>query len=404
MTIPPLVRKVLALPEPKPDYDDEPEAGAPRPAARKAGSQASPWETVDETKGQETRRKAGMVVLWCAVAFFVLLGIRSLFVGGQAAQPAPAAATSEFPTGEAQAVADRFITNYLTLPGNDQDAQDARQKALAQDTPLDLSNTWNGDGSQQVLTVLPGQVEQLGAGTAQVRLLVQVADAASTPAATASPSTTTPSKPAKHAKGKDGKTKKSDTKKEKPAPPTTPPAQPAATAPKDATWLNVVVPVQMAGGRVVVSGAPVFTSSPKAGAVNPPEAPADTDSALSDRTRGTVTAFFQAWAGDDGAALDAATAPGARMAPLGSAVTFEKLVDWRVYAAKDHGKPQPSSAPTPKPSQRQRQASAVVAWRLPSGATLTQTYTVTLRTVTGSGITDWRVAQATAGTDTEGAQ
>lgn len=84
---------------------------------------------------------------------------------------------------------------------------------------------------------------------------------------------------------------------------------------------------------------------------------------------------------DDAAAVNAVTAPGADVAPLGSGITFDKLADWKVSAS----------------SSSTRDATATVVWKLgSSGAEFTQTYRVSLSNVAAGGNTSWRVKSLTA--------
>nr|WP_024127442.1 conjugal transfer protein [Streptomyces sp. F12]AHE40178.1 Hypothetical protein pFRL6_91 [Streptomyces sp. F12] len=141
------------------------------------------------------------------------------------------------------------------------------------------------------------------------------------------------------------------------------------------TWRALEVPVAESGGRVLVTGQPALVGLPEAVTYTEPAAP-DTDADLSSSTRSTVEAFLTAWAAGT---ADQTAAPGADIAPLGAGITLAGLDSWAVQAG----------------SGDKRTGMAVVGWKT-GGATLQQTYRITLTRVSASGASRWQVWSVTA--------
>lgn len=385
----PFLRRVLALDSTKPAPEDDEDATT-------TGGTSTPWEQLDESRPQGAMRAAGRVVFWLAVVVVGVSGLRSIFGDGAVRTVVEKpAATSTFPEGEAQAVAARFAGGYLSLPAEGEEAKESRLKVLRRDSPADLGASWDGTGTQQVLSVLPGEVNTGPGATGTVQVLAQVA-----PKAKAKPDDkpADPKKPApskKAAKGAAGKAAKPPAKKPAPAEPS---RSSTSTPERESDWLALSVPVKVQGTRVIVTGAPVFTSVPPAGDTETEPAPS-IDAEFSTRTRSTAEAFFTAWASGDARTLSAATAPGADLAPLRS-LTFEAVTEWSVYAPPEAERGSGKPAQRSKTAKDRRTARAVVTWRLPGGAKFTQQYSVQLRAVRSGDVRDWRVVDATASTTT----
>jgi hypothetical protein len=141
------------------------------------------------------------------------------------------------------------------------------------------------------------------------------------------------------------------------------------------TWRALEVPVAESGGRVLVTGQPALVGLPEAVTYNQPAAP-DTDAGLTGSTRTTVEDFLTAWAGGT---ADQTAAPGADIAPLGDGIALGSLDSWNVQAG----------------SGDKRTGLAVVGWKT-GGATLQQTYRITLTRVSASGASRWQVWSITA--------
>lgn len=408
----PWVRKVLGPAAPPLPADDEPgnvetQVGKEPDRTTTATEPPRPadddeWYAIlHESSGQRRLRKARRVGIYLLLAVVVLGALRSLTMdGSRTTVVEKSTASSEFPTGEAQAIAARFTRSYMTLPsgeaGDPSQAAEDRLKLLRRDSPADFTDSWNGRGSQTVLSVLPGQVRVASATTATVEVLVQVATGEDTkpeetpekPKGTPSPSSTpSPSKTPKTSK----KAGAAGTAVVVPA--AADDEKPAAAEPTP-QWFAVSVPVQTTDDRVIVTGTPAFGSFPDAGQMSDSPAPMANER-LSRSTERHAEAFFQAWSSGDETSLDAATAPGAQLRPL-HGLRFVGLTDWQVH--EQDNSPGTSTA---KPTTREtdtREAAATVRWQLPGGAQVTQQYEVTLRAVKGGGVTDWRVSEARAHT------
>jgi hypothetical protein len=289
-----------------------------------------PWSTEPESSfaswGRRFLRGLVVVVLLLAAAS----GVRSWISPGTDDTPA-VSSESSYPRAEAQAVAARFATSYLTWNESD---RDARSAAIGLDlaSGLDKSAGWNGLGRQQAGTAYPGEVRVGPEGVAaQVDVRVE-----------ATPYTK---------KGADWQ-----------------PGKPV--------WQRLSVPVARTATRVVVSGSPTYVSdAPNA---LPDDMPANgaPDEELTGRTAKDAEAFFEAYATSD-AAVAAVTAPGSVITSLNGAVKLEALKSWQVYAGNDD----------------ERRATAAVTWAGSDKTTLDQSYTVTLRrTVAADGAERWQVA------------
>ncbi|WP_284306014.1 conjugal transfer protein [Mobilicoccus caccae] len=279
-------------------------------------------------------------VLVGLVAFVIVArGISSLVQGPPSAPPAPSLPASvTFPTSQAEGVAARWTSAYLSLsPAQSR----SRAAGMALDTPAGSAteNTgWNGQGAVVVRNVVPAGIQVVEPTRAVVTVLAQITN---------------------------GKA----------------PAQ----------WLGVSVPVHTDGARVLVDGTgAAFTSLPGEGSspMSPTEGPrcrvgdatCTPDADLTAQTKAGGAAFFAAFAARDAGALSQATAPGVNLAPLGGTVQPVGVSEWTVYQGQ---------GPT-------RPATATVTWRL-GAAEIQQRYRLTLTQVSASGSTSWRVAGITAG-------
>lgn len=404
----PIARRLLNLTPP----DDEADTGNATGAAEAAsqGGDEGPevtetryqgWSEVQDSSRRQASRKAGRIVLWIVAGLIFLLGIRSLFNTNKNTSAATArpAAVSTFPSGQAQAVATRWASAFLTFNSDDPTAQADRTTLLSQDTAsgVDLSQSWNGQGSEKVLTTLPGQVNVSSNTAASVTVYMQVnATAAGAAAPTPSPSPTAPVTPKPSTKPTPKPSAKPTPKPTKKKASSTsgaaiqPVSLSAAAATPGTTWVGMSVPVGWDGRRVIVTGLPAFVALPAPGAQqNAPSAPTE-DAALTAQTQGAASSFFAAYAGTDSAALSSMTAPGASITPLGGAVTFDQLEQWSVAA-------NPVAIKSTDSSTAGRTAQAVVVWNV-GGARLTQAYNVRLQPVTSAGATVWRVAAVSVNT------
>ena len=285
-----------------------------------------------------------------ALALFVVIvnGVKAMLNPPKQVVKMMPAKKVEFAIGQAQAVTARWTRAYLGLPGDTDTGAKSRADALAADTAegVNVTPEMTPKGKTSVSQVIPGEVSVKDDTHATAEVFAQVADVTT-----------------KTSKGKDGKETKTET----------------TSAPR---WVRLLVPVGEDGRRVVVTGTPVFSALPTPGEVKVTNTiSGDTDTATTTDTKPSAEALFRAMGSDDAAAVNAVTAPGADVAPLGSGITFDKLADWKVSAG----------------SSSTRDATATVVWKLgSSGAEFTQTYRVSLSNVAAGGNTSWRVKSLTA--------
>ena len=289
-----------------------------------------PWSTEPEssfgTWGRRFLRGLVVVVLLLAAAS----GVRS-WVRPSADEAPVVNPESSYPRAEAQAVAARFASSYLTWNESD---RDARPAAIALDlaTGLDRSAGWNGIGRQQAGTAYPGEV-RVGAEGVTARVDVRVL-------------VTPYSK-----RGADWVAGK-------------------------AAWERLSVPVARTASRIVVSGAPTYVSDAPGALPDDMPGTGAPDEDLTNRTAKDATAFFDAYATSN-EAVAAVAAPGSAITSLDGVVKLSQVRSWQVYAG----------------NADERRATAAVTWEGNAKTTLDQTYTVTLRrTVAADGAERWQVA------------
>lgn len=291
----------------------------------------------DENSGAAFARRFGRGVVWAVLGLAVISGVRSWFSSPEH-PPAPAPsrdAAEQYPVQAAQAVAARWSRTYLSWDESD---PDTRTRQLAADMPKGTDTNsdlgWNGKGTQTVLDVQPGQVEPGKHGHARVHVEALVQPEQS---------------------------KKS--KKDKPA----------------SRWIALEVPVASVHGRVVVTGEPGIVGMPTSGPDVPQHTQPQTDTAFSSKTQPVVKDFFADYAEGDAAS---ATAPGVSVPPLPEDLQLDEVRSWSADAGRGGD----------------RTGTAVVTWQTSGGATLEQTYRITLTRVTSSDAERWQVSSLRGGT------
>ncbi|MEU9279511.1 conjugal transfer protein [Streptomyces sp. NPDC048341] len=313
-------------------------AAPPSPAPVRAAKPVPPWVPQEEKSGAAFARRFGRGLLWFVVVLAAITGVRQWFFPAKATAPTPKTTTTQaaaYPDEEAQAVAGRFARAYLTF---DEEQPDERAKLLASVLPADTDTTmgWDGHGNQDVLAVQPGTVTHGKQHQARVRVDVLIR-----------PETTTTTKGKK------------------------------TTTAEAARWIGLDVPVVDTSGRVIVTGTPGLVGIPAHGPKAPDLSTAHVDTELSAATQSVVEKFFGAYASGD---TDTVTAPGASVPALPAGITYKDLSSWSV----DDG------------TGSDRIGTAVVSWTL-GGATVEQTYRVTLTRVSSSDAARWQVAEVHGG-------
>ena len=363
-TLPPIVKKILNLdglgesaaepveaekvnPFTKASTTADAPSGAATAATRPARG-AQPFTPVEQGKTTKLVRQILRVAFALALFVVIVNGVKAMVNPPKQVVKMMPAKKVEFASGQAQAVTARWTRAYLGLPGDNDTGAKSRADALAADTAegVNVTPEMTPKGKTTVSQVIPGEVSVKDDTHATAEVFAQVADVTT-----------------KTSKGKDGKETKTET----------------TSAPR---WVRLLVPVGEDGRRVVVTGTPVFSALPTPGEVKVTNTiSGDTDTATTTDTKPSAEALFRAMGSDDAAAVNAVTAPGADVAPLGSGITFDKLADWKVSAS----------------SSSTRDATATVVWKLgSSGAEFTQTYRVSLSNVAAGGNTSWRVKSLTA--------
>lgn len=396
-----IARKVRRGHEPPPPPSTQGEGDTPE-----ASASLSQHEATDEGDGEQERatgsvkepgahgwaieaeppvvryaRIGGRVLIYALVVILALVGLRTLISGTQETQPAPTDPTADFPTSAAEGVATRFTINYLTSAPNNDAVQQQRARGLNLDVPggSSVDTEWSGSSATRVLSAVPIGIRYADDGrTAYVTVTSRVetiaadgedssSDGGETEGSGDSPKWSSSSED--ETKGEDSSNKGSSAAAD---------ASGEVARPRT-EWVTLSVPVQVVADRPVVAGTPAFVSPSKPG--TPPSAPevGQTDSKMTDRTRQGAAAFFTAYAGSDGAALEQATAPGASMQPLGDGVTFDALKDWRVETG----------------GKDRRIGHATVQWQV-GQSTVEQNYRVVLVSVSSGNSQSWRVTNVSA--------
>jgi hypothetical protein len=230
-------------------------------------------------RGQQWRGAGGRWLVWAgrAVIWAVLLivgyrGVLAIVTGEKttaATSGAPAASASartpSFPTSLAEAYVLQFGSAYLNFSPSDAAARGQElARFLAPGTDQQLG--WNGAGTQRLLAEQVAGIQVTGAHTAVVTLLASI---------------------------------------------------------DDGRMIELGVPVYAANGGLSISGGPSLLPAPATAVA--PASTAGTDPATQAALDSQLPAFFQAYASGDPTTLARFVAPGARIASLGGAATFDGI-------------------------------------------------------------------------------
>lgn len=293
-----------------------------------------PWQIAEGSKSARAWRRIGRIAAAVVLALFAWVGFRTTFFPAPPASAPALPASVTFDSEAASGVASRFAIAALTW---NEDDPTAHAQAVAMDYAQGESNLgWNRQGRQDVANAIPAGLDVAGDGQSAVAtVLVQLVSYL---------------RPA-DAEG----------------------WQAVATE-----WSTVEVPVSLAGGRMVATGAPSLTGAVQPADVELP-ARAEGDEELTTATRATAEAFFTAYGEGDVAAVEA---PGASIVAPADRWVFGSLAAWQVNEGEGEN----------------RTATASVVWTVPDEPqTYAATYVVTLSTVTGGGADRWQISAITAG-------
>ena len=295
----------------------------------------SPWPTHNERSGMRFAQKFGRGVLWALVVVAVATGVRSWFIPPKVhlPPPAPVKTAAPYPVAEAQATAAMFARTYLSW---DEGTASVRAAELAALLPAGTDPTmgWDGHGHQDVLQVQAAGVTLGSQQQARVRVLALVRAAAATGAPTPAPQ-----------------------------------------------WIALEVPVVATAGQIEVTGEPGLVGVPAQGPTAPRLTVTESDSALGTTTQPIVDSFLKSYAaGNAAGTTGTATAPGATIPPLPTGFKYQGLTGWSI----DTG------------TGDTRTGTARVSWTV-AGATLEQTYRITLTRVSSASAQTWQVADVHGG-------
>lgn len=335
--------KLLNLPVPEKKEGSPPDAAnawqAASAATRAAEAPSStPWTPMETTRKQ---RAWTMLIRWGAAAVIVLLcllGIRQLFRPDTRPVEQNLPVALQFPQAAAQGIASRFATAYYSW---DETTPDSRAKALSADYAGGSVESgrfgWNGKGKQTASQpyVVGLDVRSPTEASVTVGLSITVYKAG---------------------------------------------AKAGEWQPDSYEKRAVAVPIVITEGRPTVTGTPSLVAIPQPGQPTLPPQPGE-DTTLSQQTKDYATSFFQTYGTK--ADTSAVTAPGASIPGLEGAAELEQLTRWVVRTG----------------SGDERPAEATVRWKVPGGATLDQSYKLTLTKVSAGQTDRWQIIGLSVGTN-----
>jgi hypothetical protein len=277
--------------------------GADRPAGgdRSRGGRGGRWGG----SGGRWWVWLGRAVLWAVIIVVIVNGVRApfqRFTAGETSAPgaAPAQKGPGFPSSAAGAFAMQFASVYLNYDQKTATAREAQLRTFIPDG-ADGQFGWNGVGRSQVQSVQVAGVDARDANNAVVTVLARSQD----------------------------------------------------------KWFRLAVPVYASKGSLVISARPALLPPP-AKAVLPQQGVPERDTALETELTPVLGLFFQAYAGNDPAALSRFST-GAPITGLSGSVTFVQVREVNA----------------PSGAAGERTVTVTVAWQVPgvtAGGELEQTY------------------------------
>lgn len=301
------------------------------PAQVRGGAGAVPWESIPVNRGSR-RIWVYRGVLIVLIGLPWLVGVVRMVNPPAAAAPVATQTAAAFPDTAGAAVAQRFAVSYLSWNA---EAPEDRTSALALDVP-GLSNDdkfgWNGKGHQAASNATTVSIDAESPKVATVTVAARVVPYGS--------------------------------------------GDKAGTA----RWSGLAIPVELRGGRVVVTGQPAAVAVQAPTGSSSTQKNRDEDTALGQRTESYAKSFFTAYGTD--ADVSAVAAPSARIAGLNGLYRLGELTTWQVFTGTGDT----------------RDAFATVEWKSGS-AVVTQNYRITLTQVTSGDTARWQVASLDAATN-----
>lgn len=317
--------------------DAEPAPQAPAPAPPAAGAAAvpgdEPWAVEDEQNFSQALTKVLRGLLIAALVFVCLVGLRQIILPNRAETVVQEVASEAFPAAAGADVAARHATAYLTLDPDDA-AVTQREATLALD-----STAPHGDdeieGKQTFTQTAVVRVAQIDPTHARALVTGVITDYT-----------------LEGEKWTAGE------------------ARPAAVE---------MLLTADESGTVTVQGEPALVSATPGPVATVPDAGANTDGVATRETRTAAESFFASLGADE--TVTASVAPGRTITGLGGAAKLDAVTSWTVYDG----------------SADARAAVAEVRWVLPSGVQVTETYTLTLASVSAEEAGGWQIAAVSGG-------
>lgn len=324
----------------------QPPAPAPAPAPQPsttapAGTSAGSWAIENEKTFGAALAKVLRVALIVTLVFVCIVGLRQIIFPSQATTVVQEVEAETFPTAAGAAVATRQVSAYLTIDPADE-ALEARQQALALDSASgsgDRLDSASVTGKQSVTDLAVVRVAPLDGGRARALVTGTITDY------TASGEDWTAGEP-----------------------------RPVAAE---------VLLVADDTGAVSALGRPALIATTPGPVAASPAKGAQQDTTVGGATQEAAESFFSSYGEDE--SVTASVAPGADIAGLAGGAEFSSLRGWTVYEG----------------GESTRTALATVAWTLPSGIELTQTYTLTLSSVSADEAGGWQISAISGGGTTE---
>lgn len=308
---------------------------AAAPAAPGPAAETSPWAVEEESSLWVAVSKVLRIAAIIALLFVTIVGIRQLIAPTQSQTVVQQVEDESFPAAGSD-VARRHAAAYLTV-SPEEEAGDERDRLLGLDAT---------EGEQEQLDVSGRQGFTQGA-------VVRIAQIDETRAhATVSGLLTDYTR-----KGESWSA--------------------GATRPV-AVEMTLVADET---GTVRVQGSPALVSTTPGPVAVAAEPDAGSDSAVTTATSEAAASFFQSYGAD--ADVTASVAPGSSITGLDGAAALDGVSRWTVHEGDEDT----------------RSASAEVRWTLPSGVSMTQTYSLTLTRVSGNETGGWQIAAITGGSN-----
>lgn len=331
----------IQAPAPAP-AEPAPDAAGGVQAAGAGSTSAGSWAVENENTFSAALAKVLRVLLIVALIFVCVVGMRQLIWPTQATTVVQEVEAEQFPTAAGVEVATRNVSAYLSI--------DPTEDALiARDRTLGLDSTSGGTSAQTSSDVKGKQAVN---NLAVVRVS-QIDDTHARALVTGVLTDYTES---------DGKWTAS--------------GEPRPVAAE-------VLLVADETGTVSALGRPALVSTtPGPVAMARPEG-AQHDTTVGTATRDAAESFFSSYGEDE--TVTASVAPGATIRGLNGGAALNEVTGWTVYEGDD----------------KTRSARATVRWILPSGIELTQTYTLTLSSVSADTTGGWQISAVSGGGTTE---